>query len=136
MADCIFCGIANNTVQSFKVLQASEFVAVLDINPASRGHLMLIPKRHVARFEELNEIELKELSYLIEYLTKKMKDVLKCTGFQIYNAIGQLAGQRIDHLLIHVIPVYDKIPLVFKFNEYDVNEANEVLKKFKDLSKK
>lgn len=136
MTDCIFCGIANNTVQSFKVLNASEFVVILDINPASRGHLIIISKRHVAKFDELNEIELKELSYLIEYLTKKMKEVLKCNGFQIYSASGELAGQRIDHLLIHLIPVYDKIPIIFQFNEYDVNEANEIAKRFKDVMRK
>ncbi|MEM2115667.1 MAG: HIT domain-containing protein [Candidatus Woesearchaeota archaeon] len=133
---CIFCEIVKGNVSSFKVLEANEFMVILDINPAERGHMIIIPKRHVSMLEELNELELKELSYLLNYLISKTEKTLECKGFQFYSAIGNKAGQRIDHLLFHLIPVYENIPLEFRFQNFDEKEVNDIAKRFRELISK
>ena len=100
--NCPFC------VPSEEVLvYEDEFIRILiDSYPANRGHLLIVPKRHVEKLEELNEKEKLALIEGIEMAIEKLKKVLEPDGFNIGINIGEVAGQTVPHIHIHVIPRY------------------------------
>jgi histidine triad (HIT) family protein len=103
MNECVFCAIASKKVQSFLVYEDNLSFACLDIQPANIGHVILFPKRHVSNFLELNEEEIKSLSSAL----KKICSAISLVGlknFMVLNLVGGIAGQKIPHMLIHIIP--------------------------------
>ena len=72
--ECIFCSIASGKISSMKIAETNNFTAVLDINPASEGHLLIIPRKHVESFEKVGNKA--ELIRIIEELSKKIKNKL------------------------------------------------------------
>ncbi len=125
---CIFCGIALGQINSYKIYEDNDLVAVLDINPASNGHVILIPKMHLKYSYEL-PLKIFEIANLI---SKKIKEVL---GYDttILVANGSLAGEKFDHLTVNIIPRYEKDNLNFSWNpkkadEKDLIELNNKLK--------
>ena len=106
MMDCIFCKIIRGEISALKIYQDSMFIAILDINPRSKGHTLVIPIRHVERYEELNDEEAKHLGVLTKYLAQTLVKTLKATGYNIAVNNGESAGQVVKHLHLHIIPRY------------------------------
>lgn len=105
---CVFCEIIAGKESAFKIYEDELFLAILDINPRSLGHCLLLPKRHVSRFQELNERELAGLASSLKKLLDLLQERLQARGFTIAINDGELAGQEVKHLHIHVIPRYRK----------------------------
>ncbi|HLC57806.1 MAG TPA: HIT family protein [Candidatus Nanoarchaeia archaeon] len=98
--ECPFCLIAEGGIESYKVYEDDGVVAVLDIKPASEGHVLVIPKQHVQRSTELKDDNVFSAANKI---AKRIFDVLgKDTN--IFVANGGDAGQRAEHVIVHVIP--------------------------------
>ena len=111
MADCLFCGIVEGSVPSQQIDSDELTVAFMDINPATRGHALVVPRAHSA---DLLEIEPEDLSASIvaaQRLAKRMKETLDADGINILNACGPAAWQTVFHFHLHVIPRYDSDPL-------------------------
>lgn len=132
MKDCIFCKIVNNKIDNFCIYEDDVIKVFLAINPISKGHLLVIPKKH---FEDIFKTPAKVLNK-ITVICKKMsslcKEKLGATGVNILNASGKDAQQSVFHLHFHVVPRYknDGLDLWFhgKLKE-DKKEINEVYKK-------
>ncbi|WP_297490057.1 HIT family protein [Thermococcus sp.] len=77
---------------------------VLDSYPAGRGHLLVVPKRHVERWDELTWEEKAALIRGVEMAMKALKEALKPDGFNVGMNLGEAAGQTVPHLHVHVIP--------------------------------
>lgn len=107
MADCVFCAIAQGKVQSFKVYEDEAVVAFLDINPATKGQVVLTTKKHVQGIHELSPAEVGQLFSAARLILIGMSQSLGCGGANITYALGELAGQRTDHLLVYIIPRYE-----------------------------
>ena len=105
---CVFCEIIAGKESAFKIYEDELFLAILDINPRSLGHCLLLPKRHVSRFQELNERELAGLASSLKKLLDLLQERLQARGFTIAINDGELAGQEVKHLHIHIIPRYRK----------------------------
>ncbi len=130
--DCFFCGIVEGKIESLKVFESEHFVGVLDINPASEGHILLIPKRHVNEFTDLNDVEMMELFDAIDFIFEKLKQSLNAQGLQVYAANGKNAMQRSEHFILHLIPTYEHNVLIYEYkNDFDKNELNELATKLK-----
>lgn len=102
--DCIFCRIVEGQIPSMKVFESERVFAFLDINPLAEGHLLVIPKRH---YERLDEMPAAEVAELAGHLPKLGAAVVAATGAQGYNVLqnnGVCAGQAVDHLHFHIIP--------------------------------
>lgn len=107
MDDCIFCKIAAGVIPSATVYEDEEFRAFLDLGPASKGHTLIVPKKHAKDVTELDEQTAGKALVLAGRIGEAMKKGLGCTGFNVVANTGVSAGQTIFHFHMHVIPRYD-----------------------------
>lgn len=103
--DCIICQLVNEEIEVTKVYEDDLVVAVMDIQPINPGHLFISPKKHVEFMSELDE----ELGAHIFKIAMKLayalrKSGLKCDGVNLFLADGEVAGQEVPHVHLHVIP--------------------------------
>lgn len=105
--NCIFCHIISGKIPSHKVYEDEQCLAILDINPAAKGHMLLMPKQHYMIFPQMPEPLIKHLAKISKLLSKKAIKLLGATGTNIFVANGAIAGQRAPHVMIHIIPRND-----------------------------
>ena len=101
---CIFCQIVAGKVPAKKVYDDPLSIAILDINPAVRGHLLIIPKEHYAIMPQVPEKEISQLFVVAKYLSQVLLKTLKATGTNVFVANGLAAGQKSQHFMVHLIP--------------------------------
>lgn len=101
---CIFCQIISGKIPSKKIFEDPRCLAVLDINPATRGHLLLLPKEHYSIMPQVPAEELSHLFSISKLLSRLQLRALKVSGTNIFIANGPAAGQRAQHFMIHLIP--------------------------------
>lgn len=104
---CIFCQIISGKIPSKKVYEDHSCLAVLDINPATRGHLLLLPKEHYAIMPQVPQKELEHLFSISKLLSRLQLRALRVSGTNIFIANGPAAGQRAQHFMIHLLPRKD-----------------------------
>lgn len=102
--ECIFCHIIAGRTAAKKVYEDDKFVAILDINPANPGHMLVIPKEHYSVMPQIPEEELSQLSFVIKSLSNACIKALGARGTTIFAANGIAAGQRASHFMMHIIP--------------------------------
>jgi histidine triad (HIT) family protein len=110
-SDCIFCKILRGELPGQVVDEDEHTVAFMDINPWTRGHAVVIPRRHAKNLYEIDDEELARTAVAAKRLALKMRDNLDCDGINLINSCEPAAWQTIFHLHIHVIPRYDDDPL-------------------------
>ena len=108
---CIFCGIVAGEVPGQIVDSDEHTIAFMDINPATRGHALVIPREHSADLLEISDEDLTHTMLAARRLVQRMRDVLEPDGFNVLNSCGSAAWQTVFHFHIHVIPRYDDDPL-------------------------
>jgi histidine triad (HIT) family protein len=109
--DCLFCKIVAGEVPATMVDSDERTVAFMDINPATRGHALVVPRSH---YRDLHEVPADELAATMEAaqrLAARARDRLGADGVNLLNAAGPAAWQTVFHFHIHVIPRYDDDPL-------------------------
>lgn len=104
--DCIFCKIANGEIPSKTLYEDEDFRVILDLGPATKGHALILPKDHAANLYELPEETAGKAMILAKKMAMRMRDKLKCDGFNLVQNNGEVAGQTIIHFHIHLIPRY------------------------------
>ena len=104
--DCIFCKIANGEISSNTIYEDEHFRVIMDINPASKGHCIILPKTHAANLYELPDDWCKEVMPVAKKCAAVLKEVLNCEGVNVLQNNGALAGQTVFHLHVHLIPRY------------------------------
>lgn len=131
---CIFCKIINHEIPSSIVYEDDLSIAILDISQQTKGHTLIIPKKHVENIFELDEELSKHLFSVTVKVTKLLKEKLHFENVNILNNNGSLAGQSVNHFHIHIIPQYENDNLVFGFKdkEPDFNKLNETLLEIKN----
>ncbi len=101
---CIFCQIVAGKVPAKKLYEDESVMVVLDINPAARGHLLILPKEHYQILPQMSEIEVGNLYAVAQKLSQLLLKSLHADGTTIFLANGQAAGQRAQHVMLHLIP--------------------------------
>jgi histidine triad (HIT) family protein len=101
---CVFCHIASGKIPAKKVYDDDKVAAVLDINPATPGHILIIPKNHVAIMPQMSDDLIAHLGMVAKQLSHAVIRALKVDGTSVFVANGIAAGQRAPHFLLHVIP--------------------------------
>lgn len=104
---CIFCKIINNEIPSYKIYEDEYTLAFLDLSQVTKGHTLVVPKKHYANIFETPEEELNHLMHSIKCIVEKLKSSLGIENVNILNNSGSLAGQTVHHLHIHIIPRYE-----------------------------
>ncbi|MEE0884952.1 MAG: HIT family protein [Faecalimonas sp.] len=104
--NCIFCKIAAGDISSATIYEDNDFRVILDIEPASKGHALILPKEHYANLYELSdELAAKALIVAKKVITK-MTGILGCDGYNVVQNNGEAAGQTVFHFHVHLIPRY------------------------------
>lgn len=106
--DCIFCKIANGEIPSSTIYEDDNFRVILDISPASKGHALILPKRHYNNISELPKALSEHIPLLAAEIGEAAKKGLKASGYNILINTGESAGQTVFHCHVHIIPRYDK----------------------------
>lgn len=109
--DCIFCAIAARTGPAEVVEADDRAIAFLDISPATRGHTLVIPRRHAKDLMEIDADDLAHVAKMAQSIAKRMPEALDCDGVNLLNSCGALAWQTVFHFHMHVIPRYADDPL-------------------------
>lgn len=108
--NCIFCKLANGEIPTNAIYEDDDFKVILDAEPVSKGHALILPKQHYANIYELDDSVAAKLYPLAKKLATKMTDVLDCDGFNILQNNGEAAGQSVFHFHMHLIPRYKDAP--------------------------
>jgi histidine triad (HIT) family protein len=111
MSDCIFCAIAAGEASAEIVDSDEHTLSFMDINPATPGHALVIPRAHSADLIEIDDADLERTSVAARRLAARMDTALEPAGFNVLNACRAAAWQTVFHFHLHVIPRYDDDPL-------------------------
>lgn len=109
--DCIFCKIVAGELPSQKVAEDERTVAFMDISPATRGHLLVIPRRHAKDLLEIDPEDLAAVVQAAQRMAARVKERLGADGVNLINSCGAAAWQTVFHFHVHVIPRYAEDPL-------------------------
>jgi histidine triad (HIT) family protein len=104
MSDCVFCKIIKGEIPSFKVFENDDVLAIADINPISRGHVLIIPKRHIENMWEATEEELVTVMRTAKKLVHAIKDAINPDGVAVLQLNGKAVNQVVMHYHFHLIP--------------------------------
>ena len=118
----IFEKIIDNEIPAYKVYEDSEVIAILDINPISYGHTLLIPKKRIENFVDSTE-DMSHILKILKELSLRLKEKLEADGITIIT--NNYYGQEIKHLHFHIIPRYedDKFDDSFNHKEMDLEKV-------------
>jgi histidine triad (HIT) family protein len=133
MSNCIFCEIITGKASASIVYQDDLVITIMDIRPVNPGHLMVIPKQHVAYMDEMDENTGMHLFRIAMRLEQSIRrSGVRCEGINLFLADGEAASQEIFHLHLHIFPRFKGDS--FKIDaDWSVNpsrqELDEVAKK-------
>lgn len=127
---CIFCQMVAGKIQVKKIYEDDLCFAILDINPANPGHILLLPKEHYPIMPIIPENEIGHLFIVARELSHALLRALGVEGTNILVANGAAAGQRAQHFMLHIIPRMegDNVNLQLPRKEIDENEMQEIRK--------
>jgi histidine triad (HIT) family protein len=108
---CLFCGIVAGDVPAQIVDSDEHTIAFMDINPATRGHALVVPRTHAADLFEVSDDDLERTMLAARRLARRLQAALDPDGFNILNSCGAAAWQTIFHFHLHVVPRYEDDPL-------------------------
>jgi histidine triad (HIT) family protein len=102
--NCIFCKIISGEQQGKKVYEDSKIVALLDINPVCKGHMLILPKEHYPIMPYVPKDTFTHMFGILPELVQAVNRATITTGVNIIIANGGVAGQRAPHFLVHMLP--------------------------------
>lgn len=103
---CLFCGIVTGNIPSATVAEDDTTCAFMDINPASDGHLLVVPKRHSKDLFEIPAEDLTAVTLAAQRIAKAAVEEFGADGVNLLNCCGAEAWQTVFHFHLHVIPRY------------------------------
>ena len=130
MKDCIFCKIIDGDIPSRTVFEDEQIKIIMNINPATNGHLLVIPKKHMKDINDTDEsVILHSLQIIKKDLFPLLKERLHCEGLTL--AQNNELGQEIKHYHIHLIPRYQNDNADFQYNKDQISDLDEIFNKLK-----
>lgn len=102
--DCLFCKIIKGEIPSHKIYEDEETFAFLDINPCSRGHTVVVPKKHCDSFTDMSTEDAGALFATVKMLSGMIEDALSTDGSNVGLNNKPAAGQVVPHVHVHIIP--------------------------------
>ena len=103
MGECIFCKIVNGEIPAAKVYEDELVAAFLDIGPINFGHVLVIPKCHIASMDEVNETNSGVVAKIFEKIPEIAKMAGVKNGYRLISNCGPDAGQSVQHLHFHIL---------------------------------
>lgn len=124
---CIFCKIVRNEIPTRFVAQEERAVAFMDIAPARKGHVLVVPKYHSESMIDVPQEDLDAVMRLVKRVSLAMKEALQPPGFSIVQLNGAASGQTVFHVHFHVIPrhVGDGLAMKWSHETYQPGEMEQ-----------
>ena len=122
---CIFCDIVDGKIPSKVVYEDDNTLAILDISQTTKGHTLVMPKKHYDNFLEMPEDEFAELMKKVQLVSKKLISNLDAAGTNTLINTNEVSGQTVKHTHVHIIPRYsseDTVSIVFTENQFDLDD--------------
>jgi len=129
--DCLFCKIISGEVPSYTLYEDKDVKVFLDIFPVSKGHSLIIPKKH---YDQITDVPVEEMDFLkkLPVISEKLKEVTGATGLNVVQSNGSDAGQVVGHVHFHLIPRFPEDG-VMKFppqSELNEQTAKDIIERF------
>ena len=102
----LFTRIIEGEVPSFKIFENEHVYSFLDINPASYGHTLVVPKEPASSLHELSDESAAELGKALARISRSILEVTGVTNYNVIQNNGSEAGQTVFHVHFHIIPRY------------------------------
>ena len=126
--DCLFCKIINNELPSSTVYEDNLIKIIMNINPNTNGHLLILPKKHYVNILDIDEeIITHSLKVVREKIYPLLKEKLACEGLTL--AENNELGQEIRHFHIHLIPRYKNDGADVSYKNDALEEVGEIFDK-------
>jgi histidine triad (HIT) family protein len=109
--NCLFCKIIAGEIPGQIIAEDDLTVTFMDINPATRGHALVVPRRHATDLLEIDPDDLAATVLAAQRLARRATERLGADGVNLINSCGSAAWQTVFHLHFHVIPRYQGDPL-------------------------
>ena len=128
MNDCIFCKIIKGELPSKTIYEDNLIKVIMNIEPATNGHLLILPKEHYLNMFDIEEkIISHSFTIIRDTLYPLLKDKLRCEGLTISQ--NNLLGQTVPHFHIHVTPRYEGDLLEFEYNKKAIDDLDTTFEK-------
>lgn len=128
MNDCIFCKIIKGELPSKTIYEDELIKVIMNINPSTDGHLLVLPKEHYVNIMDIKEEVINHSFKVIrDILYPQLKEKLNCEGLTIAN--NNELGQEIKHFHIHLIPRYQNDNADFNYDKTKISELEEIFTK-------
>jgi histidine triad (HIT) family protein len=121
--DCLFCRIVAGEIPSRRIYEDERTIAFMDINPATRGHLLVIPRAHARDLHVIGDDDLAACARTARRMAGLARDRLAADGVTIMQSNGAAAWQTVFHYHVHVIPRYQGDPLVLPWRPEPGDQA-------------
>ena len=128
--DCIFCNIANGEIPSATVYEDIICRVILDVNPANKGHALIIPKEHFDNIYSMDAETAAKIFTIATEVAKAQKAELNPDGLNILQNNGEAAGQTVFHFHMHLVPRYikDNVTMTWIPGKADTEELSALSK--------
>ena len=128
LEDCVFCQIIKGKAPASIVYSDEQVLCLMDIRPVNPGHVLVVPKAHVPRLADLDDETGGHVFRIAIRIAKALAGSgLRCEGINLFLADGNIAGQEIFHVHVHVIPRFEGDGFGIKFGpHYGVQTRKEL----------
>ena len=133
--DCIFCKIISKQIPAKILNETTNSICFMDAFPLARGHVLVIPKKHHPKIQELNTDENSDLFSLVHNMVSRVDGITGSTLIAIHN--GEDAGQEVPHVHVHLVPrsKLDSAGPIHSMFKSSLKLSDSEIKKYFDLLK-
>ena len=132
-SNCLFCGIVNGKIPSYKIYEDDRLLVILDRFPRNAGECLVLTKEHFDNLFDLDPALGVEIFEISRRVAVKIKEAYPIDGLNLLQNNGESAGQQINHFHLHVIPRYSRDNIVIQGKTADLSEREfeETVEKLK-----
>lgn len=130
--DCIFCKIIAGEIPAVTVLDEEKVFAFMDINPASRGHMLVVPKNHAENIFEISEADLSAVMGAVKRCAGAVKKALGAEGITVLQLNGTASDQLVPHLHVHIMPRWENDGM--SVSQWDMGKGD--IEELKNMARK
>lgn len=125
--DCIFCKIISGQIHCMKIAETDLSVAILDAFSVTKGHSLIIPKRHCTDYLEMTPEETADAAELMKDVAAAIKKATGAEALNLVSNLGALAGQMVFHAHTHIIPRFKGDSMTLKFGKkVQLNDSEKI----------
>ena len=125
--NCPFCNLAKHELPAIVVYEDDDLLAIMDLYPATPGHVLVLPKQHIEDIYSLQEDLASRIMVTATKIARAIKQQLSPDGLNLIQSNELAAGQTIPHFHLHVVPRYKGDTVMLRFGHGDIPANTEEL---------